>query len=163
VVVFDEEIGDAMTIETISWQRGPAGSSDASFNGFEIYMGLCASDMLGTTFDDNYIPGSRTLVYKTPYLEVSANPDEWIDITLDTPYWYNGVDNLLIEVLWNSGSGTVYAYIWNTSGTTPRSVKSAVSSSPDGFLSPSLSELMLDGPSALDQTTFGAIKALFAE
>lgn len=161
MVVLDEEIGDAMTIETISWQRGPSGSSTASFTGFQIFMGVTESDMLGTTFDDNYTPGTRTLVYETSLLELDVGPDEWIDLTLDTPYWYNGEDNLIVEVVWQSGENTVWAYVWNTTGQTPRSLEAATSGAQQGFLSQKLSELRLDGVLTLEENTFGNIKASF--
>jgi len=161
LVVLDEEIGDAMAIETISWQRGPSGSAVASFNGFQIFMGISEADMLGTTFDDNYIPGTRTLVYETNLLELNVGPDEWFDFTLDTPFWYNGEDNLIIEVVWQSGENTLWAYVWNTTGQTPRSVEAATAGASQGFLSQKLSELRLDGILGLTQETFGGIKALF--
>jgi len=42
VIALDSEIGSAMTIENVSWQRVSSGTGDstATFPDFQLYMGL---------------------------------------------------------------------------------------------------------------------------
>lgn len=151
----------AMTIETVAWQRGgSAGSSTGTYNNFKLYMGLASADVLSNTFADNYIAGTRTLVYQTSQQVMSAGADEWMTITLDTPYWYNGTDNLVFELEWQGGANMFYTYMWNTGA--PRGLMNKTDlSSPTGTLSNNMSELRFDGSMALDPMTFGEIKAEF--
>ena len=150
-----------MAIESISWQRVSEGTGDsvATFPGFELYVGLCDQDYLGTEFDDNFIPGSKTLVFSADPLAVSGEPGDWFTIDLDSPYWYNGQDNLLIELSWNGGTGSFHTYMWNSPGV-PRSLKAPTPDGPTGFLSSTMSELMLDGVEGLPEATFGHIKVV---
>jgi hypothetical protein len=148
-----------MTIESISWLRTnpESGDSTAAFPEFELYMGLCSGDYLGTEFLDNYIPGTRTLVYSSNPLQVSADPGEWYTIELQTPFWYNGQDNLLLELCWINGTGSFHTYAWNSPGV-PRSLKSPTPDGPTGFLSSMMSQLMLDGTTGLSPATFAQVK-----
>lgn len=152
----------AMTINQIGWQRGgSSGSPSGYYNNFELYIGLASESELSDTFDDNYIPGTRTLVYKTTTQVMSAGPDEWMIITLDTPFWYNGADNLIVELEWVGGSNMFYTYMWET-GTSRGLMNKSDVSAPTGTLYTRMSELMFDGPLALEQGTFGSIKALWS-
>lgn len=150
-----------MTIESVSWQRSSTGSGDstASFPQFELYMGLSAQDWLGTEFDENYIPGTRILVFDSDPLTVSADPGGWFTLELETPFWYNGNDNLLLELDWLDATGSFHTYLWNSPGV-PRSLKAPTPDGPTGFLSSMMSELMLDGTTLLDSGTFAEIKVL---
>jgi hypothetical protein len=153
-----------MTIETISWQRTDPGSGDstATFPEFELYMGLCTQDYLGTDFLDNYIPGTRILVFSSDPLEIAGAPGSWYDFDLQTPFWYNGEDNLLIELCWIDGAGSYQTYSWNSPGV-PRSLKAPTPDGPTGFLSSTMSEIRLDGTVELSQTTFARVKVLLGD
>lgn len=66
----------------------------------KIYMGHTSTSVFSTGND--WIPASQlTLVYDG-LLEVS-NMDNWLLIPLDTPFEYNGTDNLVLAVDDNSG------------------------------------------------------------
>ena len=66
----------------------------------KIYMGHTSASVFSTGND--WIPASQlTLVYDG-LLEVS-NMDNWLLIPLDTPFEYNGTDNLVLAVDDNSG------------------------------------------------------------
>jgi hypothetical protein len=161
VMALDSEIGTAMTIQNLGWQRSAAGGDpSATFTGVKVYMGLCAADELGATFDDNYIEGSRVLVYESASLTVDAGFSEWYTVDLDTPYWYNGNDNLVVEVQWLTGSGTQYYYKWETGAA--RSVKATSPAAPSGILSTTMSELQLTGTTSLDSATFAEVKCVFS-
>ncbi len=150
-----------MTIETVAWQRGgSSGSSTGTYNNFKLYMGLASADVLSDTFADNYIEGTRTLVYQTSSQVMSAGTDEWMTITLDTPYWYNGTDNLVFELEWQGGANMFYTYMWST-GTSRGLMNKTDITSPTGTLNTTMSELRFDGTMDLDTATFGGIKAEF--
>lgn len=152
----------AMTINQIGWQRGgSSGSSSGYYNNFKLYIGLASESELSDTFADNYIPGSRIRVYETTTQVMSAGPDEWMIITLDTPFWYNGVDNLIIELEWVGGSNMFYTYMWET-GTNRGLMNKTNVGSPTGTLYTKMSQLMFDGTLALEPETFGSIKALWS-
>jgi hypothetical protein len=162
VIALSEELAGAMTIEEISWQRGgSAGSASGTYNSFKLYMGLSSADVLTDTFAANYIPGTRTLVYETPSQVMSAGADEWMSIALDAPFWYNGTDNLVVELEWQGGANMFYTYMWNT-GTSRGLMNKTDISSPTGTLSNNMSELMLDGTMALEPETFASIKSAFS-
>ena len=163
VMALASEMNGAMTIGSVSWQRGgSSGSPTGFYNNFQLFMGVSAEAGLGNNFEGNYIPGTRTLVYETPSQTMSAGPDEWMTITLDTPFWYNGTDNLLVELQWVGGSNMFFTYKWNTGANRALENKTDIYS-PTGNLSQNMSELMFDGPLNLTRHTFGAIKALWAQ
>jgi|WetSurMetagenome_2_1015567.scaffolds.fasta_scaffold01784_7 hypothetical protein len=150
-----------MTIESIAWQRTDDGEGDsvAVFPDFHLYMGLCDSDQLGTEFEENYIPGSRVLVFDASPLTAQGDPGGWFEIQLETPFWYDGSSNLIVELDWEGATGSFHTYRWNTPGV-PRSLKAPTPDGPTGFLSSEMSELMLDGAFGLTGCTFGRIKVL---
>lgn len=152
-----------MEVQSISWQRGTTGpASSADFTNFRIYLGYCAEDMLSTTFEDNYIPLSRTLVRHADSQNVTAEEGDWFTIPLDSPFWYNGVDNLVMEVIWDSGTGNPSVYEFNTP-MTPVSLKSASSSGETGFLSSNRCQFMLEGVQELSPNTFAGVKIVLGE
>lgn len=154
------EMGDAMEIESLSWRNPPASpDSSGNFTDLEIYVGLCNTDVLGNTYADNFIAGTRTLVLSSSYYSTgTVAVGEWYDFELDTPYWYNGQDNLLIEVIWPSGTGSLYSYAWPSNEN--RSCFGAYGSTSGGFQT-RIPHLRLNGTLELSNTTFGAIKATF--
>jgi len=158
--VLASELGDAIEIESLSWNRFPSGDPMATFNDCKIYMGLCSSNELGTTFDDNYISGTRTLVLSSSsFATTPVGPNEWFDTVLDTPYWYNGTDNLIIEVEWSSGSGSLYSWNWN--GGSNRSLIGVYGQSTGLELSTNVPNLRFNGTLSLTNSTFARIKAAF--
>lgn len=160
VVALDSEIGSAMDISSIAWQRADAGDDQGHYYTAKIYMGLCSSDQLSSNFENNWIPGSRTLVFETAQLDLNATPGEWEPVVLQTPYWYNGQDNLLIEVQWASADTNYSFYTWKWNTGTARSVKATSLGSATGVLSTQMSELQLTGTMSLDGATFAEVKTL---
>jgi hypothetical protein len=161
VIALDEEIGSAMMIGELSWHRTSVGAESATFSNFNIYLGHGANDELGTVFDDNYIEGTKTLVYSAPSQTVHAEAEGWFDLSLDTPFEYNGTDNLIMEIQWAGGSGTFYTYKWATG--TSRCLTAANPSLPSGTLSTSMCQFGIDAVLSLRPVTFGAIKSFFAQ
>ena len=163
MVATTEEIGTSIEIESISWQRGTTGNTSTSdYSNFRIYLGYCPLDFLGTTFMDNYITNTRTLVHQSDTESISVEEGEWFTIELDSPFWYNGVDNLIMEVVWDSGTGDPSIYGFNTP-MTPTSLKSASSTGEIGFLSSIRCQFMLLGTEQLENGTFAGIKVLLGQ
>jgi len=161
VVVLDSEMGGAMEISSLAWQRALSGSDQGHYFNVDIYMGLCAGDQLGGTFEDNWVPGTKTLVFSADALDLTAGPNEWVSVALDTPYWFNGQQNLLIDLQWASANPSYSFYTWHWDTGVVRSVKATSLGSPSGILSTQMSEMTISGVLVLDQATFGAVKAVF--
>lgn len=95
-------------------------------------------------------------------ITVAEGTDEWFVIDLDTPFAYNGQDNLILEVVWESGSGSVHNFFFDTPGT-PMRLKSAEPEAATGFLSSSRCQFMLLSTQQLETSTFGSIKVILGE
>ncbi len=164
--MLEEEIGGSFTIEDISLRRHSMGSTSAPTDLFDfaVYMGLCQEDFLSSTFDDNFVPGTRTLVFSRDSMHVEVDPDELIGIDLDAPYWYDGQDNLIVEVMWSAGEETgtecVYTWHWNTGA---MRCASGLYDAASGSLTSIIPWMQLSGQSALDVCTFGEVKTLFLD
>lgn len=164
VVVLDEEIGSDFEVTEIGWQVHPTADSSAEFAGMKIYLGLCAEESLGSTYDDNYVEGTRTLVYESSSEVMSGASGEWAKIILDTEYQYDSTEgNLIIEITWDScvDQKSFYVHSWDTGAI--RAVgytQAGAPSSPTGSLSSAMPRLMLTGTSAgsLTSMTFGGVK-----
>ena len=160
MVVLKSEIGDAIEIDSFSWKRSPGGDPQGIYNNMNIYMGLCSSDELVLTFDDNYIGGTRILVLSaSQYISQSVGVNEWFEFVFDTPFFYNGQENLLIEVEWSGGSGSVYSWVWN--GGTNSCVYGEYGSSTALVQDSNVPNLRLNGSLSLTNSTFARIKAAF--
>lgn len=157
--MLDDEINDAISISKIHFKRGPAGEPNTLLNDFKIYMGLCAVDSLGMNFDDNFVSGTKTLVYSANPFTVNVGVDEWFEIVLDTPYYYDYTDNLLVEVEWSSGEYSLYTWQWEGQGT--RALRGDYGAGTANEPLDDVPHLILEGELSLDQSTFGSIKAQF--
>jgi hypothetical protein len=158
-MALDEEIGGPVTIDALSWHRTSVGGASATFSNFRIFMGYCESDELGDTFEDNYVPGSMTPVYSSPSMTIGSPAEEWATLELDTPFEYDGTGNLLVEIQWSSGSGSFYVYSWKPG--TNRCLRGSHPGSTSGYLLDAMCQFRIELPLALQQETFGSIKALF--
>lgn len=143
-----------MTINSISF--GHTSGDGVMFDQLTVYMGPSTSDVLDSNFDDNY-SGAKTTVFN------QANPSftpsgGWVTVSLDTPYFFNGSDNLIIEIEWPSGGMEVYTGHWVTAGS--RSMDAPYGSS-SGNLLGWAPHLLISGTMNLSPSTFGSIKASF--
>jgi len=159
LVALDTEIGTPINIEEIGMIRFLTGNDKVHLQGFEIYMGHCASDELGIDFEQNYISGSKQLVYSMADGWIQANGvEEWFYLELDTPFLYNGTDNLLIDFIWTWGDEDIYVYAWE-SGSNRTLMGSA--SGATGNTETIVLHMSLEGSLELESSTFAQIKALF--
>ena len=158
-MVLDEEIGTALEIETIYWHHTATGDTTATFYDFNLYLAYCPDDVLSTTFADNYVPGTKTLVIHRDELVMQVYGGDWFSLELDSPFWYDGVRNLILEVTWSGGSGSIHNYLFNTPYT-PCRLKAPTPDGPTGFLSSMRCQFMLEGTLMLQPATFGSIKVM---
>lgn len=150
-----------MEIESIALKRFPSSQPQATFQQLTISMGLCETDTLSAVYEDNYIPGTKTIVLDaTGYTVEAPAGDEWFYVTLDQPYWYNGEDNLILEFEWPGGSGSLYVYHWFTGQN--RAVNGGYGSS-SGYLEGNIPNMLLSGSLSFEQTTFGRIKTILIQ
>ena len=133
--------------------------NNLTLTGFEVYMGLTDNVDLSTVYENNYLPGTRTLVLQEDSILYTAEPEEWCIIQLDTPFLYVADHHLLLEFLFTGGSSGMHNYVWST--TTNRVVMGNSPAGTSGMHQNNMIHLLLAGnPLNLDQTTFGAIKII---
>lgn len=134
-----------------------ASGTKVHFDQLLIHVGYSNLSVLGEDFQANYIPGSRTPVYDHSDVWISCGPPgEWFSIQLDEPFWYNGVDNLIIDFSWPAGDQAIYVMGW----TAPvnRAVSGAFNAA-TGTASGESLLMHLNGSLSLEPNTFGGIKA----
>ena len=159
--MLDEEINNAMEISQISCQRySPGETVEGTFYNYEIYLGLTNTDMLSSTYEDNWLPGTRQLVFHRDTMPISNSPEDWVNFVLDTPFWYNGSDNLIVEVMWSSADtddSCMYTWHWNSG--TIRSITGEYSN-PTGTMGSLVIMFKFEGDMGQTEATFGQIKSL---
>ena len=151
-------MGGAMTIEQISWCSFGSPGLDGIYLNAEIHLGLCASDQLGSVFDDNFIPGTKTLVLYADSLITDVGPDSWFTVAFDQPYEYSGEENLIIDIYHEPGMNGRHSWSW-----TAGSNRAAGTYSPpwtQGGRYNLVPCMIIEGSLALDNTTFGRIKVI---
>ncbi|MBQ1652552.1 MAG: fibronectin type III domain-containing protein, partial [Bacteroidales bacterium] len=103
------EIGHAGTIGTVSWYS--ASTSTVHFTDLRIYMGLTSMSEASAT--SSWVPmDDLTLVYSSTDYTVGGNVG-WETFYLDTPYEYDGSQNLVVVVAKktaNYSSSCTYRY-----------------------------------------------------
>lgn len=104
-----DEVGSAGNIYAIAWNCVNAASM--TFTDVKIYMGTTTHSAHTSTSD--WVPESElTLVYSADAPTVGASTG-WENYNLQTPFYYNGTDNLVVVVAKKAGSyssSLKYAY-----------------------------------------------------
>ncbi len=158
VLLLDSDVGTAATIGSISFKRSPIGGEGyVEFDLFRIYVARCNADQLSEQFDQNWIDGTRVLVYDHSDVTITAGgTDEWFEVPFDTPYFFPGADNLLIEFEWAGGAHSIYNWGWNAG--TARSVTGGYGDE-WGSAETEIPHFLVNGTLDLAPSTFGALKA----
>ena len=111
VLVPADSLGTAIDIEAIGFMVSEGEA--VSFDRFTIHMGITGQSSLSEGFESNWITGTKTLVYDHDFVTyTSPGPNQWMEIPLDTVFWYNGEDNLLIEFGWPGGTEVIMIWAW---------------------------------------------------
>ncbi len=157
MVVLEWELGQAILIESISFMVEDYYSSykDSVY----IYMALTELDELTDTFESNYTMGTRQLVLEVDTLYYGTIPEEWFTIELQTPFWYSGESNLLLELV-SPGIDGGYTDIYNWNSYSSRSLVAYNISQTTGSLDSWVPYMILSGSLGLDQRTFASIKVI---
>jgi hypothetical protein len=144
VVAAEEELGTAMEISGIYFHRGDIGSRNGEFGDFRIYMGLCDTDSLGETFEENWLGHTMTEVFSRETVLLDVGAEEWFGFRFDSTYFYAGRHDLLIEVSWVGGSGSIYTYQTETEGR-QLCLQAGSALSTTGYWSPFRCQFSLEG------------------
>jgi len=155
VVVLESELGQAIMIESISFMVEDYYSSWK--DSVSIYMALTDLVELTDTFTSNYQFETRQLVLKVDTLNYGTVPEEWFTIEFQTPFWYPGEGNLLLEVI-SPGADGGYTDIYNWNSAASRTLVVFASGQSTGSLDCWVSYMILNGTAGLEQTTFTSIK-----
>jgi len=100
------EINGAGYINHLRFSRGFGLNADVTCPDTTIKLVQTAATALGTDLAANVNAGkgSLTTVYDNATLTVTAGAENtWYDVPLATPFYYNGVDNLVVEISRNTG------------------------------------------------------------
>lgn len=154
--MLDEEMSGDMTILAISMKNYC--SDQYAQQHVTIWMGHSEQDVLNYIFDDNYIPGSKTLVFDQDSVVTGGNANEWFTLLLDTPFEYDGQSNLIIDIE-SLYCSTIYVWGWETGSN--RNLYTYIPGSPTGGPDTEIPHLQLHGSLDLQCTTFGRIKTFF--
>lgn len=153
MVALEEEIGTPIEITGIYWHRGATGTHSGEFGDFRIYMGQCIVDSLDRTFEENWLPYTRMQVFSRETVLLEVDVDEWFGFCLDSTFFYDGTYDLLVEVSWIGGSGSIYCYQSETDGRS-LCLKGGTATSQTGYFTPMRSQFMLEGVLRPDWTGY---------
>lgn len=157
MVVLEEEIGQELTVESISYMVSSMQSNHNSVHNIHIYMGITELDVLTETFENNYTPGTRQLVLSADSTCYGDTADAWYPLQLQYPFQYPGQGNLVIEIICQYSG---YSPVYNWDSVSNRSLFSQSISASTGTLMPYLPYMLISGSLGLEQRTFGSIKVL---
>jgi len=157
VLYTEEEMGDAIEISALYLKAHPASGTSVTLDTLLVCIGQYDSEDLGTTFADNYIPGTMdTVLWQENCTLTSPGPNEWFEVPLDNGYWYDGDDGLVLEIAWPAGEDAIYNWNWTT--TAMRQLLAGWNV-PTGTLGMDVPHILLEGTLAFDSATFGSVKA----
>jgi hypothetical protein len=105
--------GSARKIDSVSFLYRRGTLPTITYNNIKIYMSHLKSESLSTTFANNY-GTDRTLVFsKTSWSwSKTSSANAFMKIPFDNSFKYNGKDNVVMEVVYTSGSPSS-TYYWN--------------------------------------------------
>ena len=109
-IVLGSEIAQPMTITRIGLKSS---SSDETTNyNLQIHAGITDYQAVVPVFDENYISGSRQLVFQADTIVLSAQAGDWFFIEFDEPFVYDGQHNLILEFESENTGNAFYPFAW---------------------------------------------------
>jgi hypothetical protein len=135
---------------------------NAQFNAFEMHLCHTSLDELTTSFSGNYDGNEPELVAAADPVVFNVTADEWFDIPGFTPFHYDGVENLIIEVQWMNDNG-VDLLTWITDTDTYRLLSHKYLDEDIGFLDVIYHRfrITIEFDESVEEVSWGMIKAGF--
>lgn len=157
-----EDIGSAFEIGSVSYVFAYTDIVTAYAKDFTLSMAHVENDQLTDTFSENYQAGSLLEVFHIDSLYLENGYGNELVLELDTPFQYNGQDNLLIDIYYPEGN--VYSRVYNWEAGTDRSLVDMFlpggSGGNSGYLGDWVPYMILETPLSLQQSTFGGVKVI---
>ncbi len=162
MVVLKDEMETAVTIESISFMINISGSGSFTKEDVTLYMALNDQDDLSNCFSENCITGTKIEVLHLDAWDLSGEQGDWVEVELDTPFWYSCENNLLLEISSPEYDGC-YARFYNWDPGSNRSLYNYDVTESQGNLLSEVPYMIIEGTLNLDQNTFARIKILLGE
>lgn len=107
------EIPERCELKALSFYANHSSFYYGLFNEVEFLISHTSEDRLNANFASNYVYGPPTTVYYRSSDDIKFEVGLWNEFIFDTPFAYNGEENLLIEFRYNgSGSRSIYNLGW---------------------------------------------------
>jgi len=166
-MVTAEELGSqSLLITAISFNAAVLSDPEGPYEELSILMGHTELESLTETFADNWSSPGEQVFFEQSYFISGVVPGSYFTFQLDTPFVYNGSENLLIEITWDGppepplGQGSIYTWYWTTTGN--RVLSSNDLSSATGSAFEYCNNIRIDySTEAFENITFAGIKASF--
>jgi PKD repeat protein len=96
-------------ITKIYWQRMSSGGAE-TYSNVTVTLGHTTLNSLGADFADNFTEGDATEVWNAASYAVPAASSsyEWVEIPVTGSFYYDGVNNLVVDINVESGTGDLY-------------------------------------------------------
>jgi PKD repeat protein len=103
-----ELLGVEGLIRKIHWQRLNQGAA-ASYSNVTVRLGHTSLSELTASFAGNYTEGDDKIVWfaSTYAVEATTIDYAWYELTLTDEFYYNGTDNLIVDINVESGDSTI--------------------------------------------------------
>lgn len=156
-----EELGQPFCISNITYVSCCPESNSYVYD-FQMSMAHVDIQQLSEVFEENYEPGTLQQVFFTDSLYLCNGYENELTIELDNPFYYNGVDNLLIDIYYPDGYCYSQVYNWEAGPSRALCRYSLPSGGggPTGDLFGHLPYMIIEGELELAGMTFGGIKAI---
>lgn len=106
------QIGGSGIIDKLSFIRAQENTTEITCDNTSLRLGHTSLNSLTTTFADNIEQGKGSLITVRNNSTINfptGNASQHVELSLDTPFYYNGVDNLVLEIERSSAcSGRLY-------------------------------------------------------
>ena len=166
-MVTAEELGNQpLLVSAVSFGAAVLSDPEGPYDDLTILMGHTDLESLTETFADNWSSSGGQVFFDSSHIITDVVPGSYFTFQLDTPFVYNGSENLLIEVTWDGpaepplGQGSIYTWYWTTTGN--RVLSSNDLSSATGSAFEYCNNLRIDySTEAFESATFAGIKASF--
>ncbi|MFO7627174.1 MAG: hypothetical protein R6V62_07945 [Candidatus Fermentibacteraceae bacterium] len=163
-MVLAEEFSGPALLERVELYATHASQATGNFQNARILLCETTVSALSTSFEANYAGGSPMQVFSADTLSIkwAGSAPGWNGFDLDIPFEYSGTQNLIVEFRYLGHDGKTVNARAASLPSGNRCLSAAYPTSSTGTLMSFLTCMRLHyGASALETTTFGAVKALF--